>query len=126
MVTVDISQISGECNSWREALRSSRDEINGLKEKLQQAAGRNLSKEQLKDVEHYHNQFHIQLINIHDLKQLIKAHERKVNFEDASTKGQLSEATVAEHEKLFDEYQTLENTLKELHDEFGGFLSNMS
>lgn len=126
MVTVDISQISGECNSWREALRSSRDEINGLKEKLQQAAGHSLSKEQLKDVEHYHNQFHIQLINIHDLKQSIKSHDRKVSFEDASNKGQLSEATVAEHEKLFDEYQSLENTLKELREEFGNFISSAS
>jgi benzoyl-CoA reductase/2-hydroxyglutaryl-CoA dehydratase subunit BcrC/BadD/HgdB len=74
MVTVDISQLSGECNTWRDSLRSYREELNQFKKQLQHTAGKSLSKEQLHDVEHYHNQFHIQLINIHDLKHAIKHH----------------------------------------------------
>ncbi len=121
MVTVDISQISGECNTWRDSLRSSRDELNQFKQRLEQIAGKSLSKEQLQDVEHYHNQFHIQLINIHDLKQSIKSHDRKISFETAANSGQLSEETVAEHENLFDQFQTLTGTLQELKDQFNGF-----
>jgi len=126
MVTVDISQLSGECNTWRESLRSYRQDLNQLNKQLQQTAGQNLSKDLLHDVEHYHNQFHIQLINVHDLKQSIKAHDRRVQFETATNSGQITEDTIAEHEKLFDEYQSLDNTIKNLRDEFGYFVNRTS
>jgi SMC interacting uncharacterized protein involved in chromosome segregation len=114
MVTVDISQLSGECSTWRESLRSSRDELNGLKKQLQKTAGQNLSKDQLPDLEHLHNQFHIQLINVHDLKQT------------AANNGQLTEDTIAEHERLFEEFQSLESTIKNLREEFNDFANRTS
>ena len=122
MVQTDISQLSGECSTWRANLRSYREEFTQDKVRLQQAAGHTLPKDRLQDVEHLQNQFHIQLINIHDLKQAIKVHDRKVNFEMEANKGQLQEGTVAEHENLFEQYQSLENTLHELRSEFRGFL----
>ncbi len=90
MVQVDISHLSGECNTWRESLRGYRDEFSQDRVRLQQAVGQPLSKDQLQEVEHLHNQFHIQLINIHDLKQSIKIHERNISFE-GSGQGQLKE-----------------------------------
>jgi len=112
MVQADISQLSRECNTWRDALRAFRD---------QQLASRPLSKEDLTEVEHYHNQFHIQLINIHDLKQSIKNHERKVNFEIETHSGQLNDGTLNDHENLYDQYQSLEHRLLDLREEFNGF-----
>lgn len=126
MVTVDISQLSGECSTWRESLRSSRDELNGLKKQLQLSAGQQLPKDQLPDLEHLHNQFHIQLINVHDLKQSIKAHNRRVQFETAANNGQLTEDTIAEHERLFEEFQSLDHTIKNLREEFSDFVSRTS
>ena len=126
MVTVDISQLSGECSTWRESLRSSRNELNDLKKQLQQSATQNLSKDQLRNVEHLHNQFHIQLINVHDLKQSIKAHDRRVQFETVANSGQLSEDTIAEHERLYDEFQSLDGTLKNLREEFSDFVHRSS
>ena len=123
MVQADIAQLSGECGTWRETLRLYRDELTQHKTRLQQAAGQPLSKVQLQEVEHLHNQFHIQLINIHDLKQAIKLHDRKMGFDVSSNKGQLNEQTFAEHENLFDQYQTLDHTLQDLRDEFNQFLS---
>jgi hypothetical protein len=122
MVQTDISQLSGECSTWRIALRSYREEFTQDKVRLQQAAGHTLPKEKLQDVEHLQNQFHIQLINIHDLKQAIKAHDRKVSYETQSGNGQVHEETLAEHESLFDQYQSLDNTLQELRNEFKRFL----
>ena len=122
MVQTDISQLSGECSTWRAALRSYREEFTQDKVRLQQAAGHTLPKEKLQDVEHLQNQFHIQLINIHDLKQAIKAHDRRVSYEKDLNNGQVHEETLAEHENLFDQYQSLENTLQELRHEFKGFL----
>ncbi|MBK5272952.1 MAG: hypothetical protein JJE22_18280 [Bacteroidia bacterium] len=122
MVQVDISQLCGECNTWREDLRQLRDEFSKDKILLQQAVVPTLSKDQLQNVEHLHNQFHIQLINIHDLKQAIKVHERKLSFEKASNIGQLTDDVNADHESLFEQYENLKNTLSELRNEFGQFL----
>ncbi|HLF47255.1 MAG TPA: hypothetical protein VI548_12565 [Chitinophagaceae bacterium] len=126
MVQADISQLSGECNTWRDSLRSSRDEINQLKHRLEQVAGQLHSKEHLQEVEHYHNQFHIQLINVHDLKQSIKAHDRRINFELVAHSGQLNEATIAEHENLHDEYQTLNHTIQHIREKFDDFIQGAS
>jgi len=122
MVQADISQLSRECNGWRETLRSYRDEFTLFKKHLLEAAGHQLSKDQLQDVEHYHNQFHIQLINIHDLKQAIKTHDRKIGYEMREQNG-LNEETVADHENLFNQYQSLEHTLQEIREEFNEFLA---
>jgi len=123
MVQVDISQLCGECNAWREKLRSYREEISNDEAKLRQIAGQQLSKERLLDVEHLHNQFHIQLINIHDLKQSIKAHDRKMNFEKMAFNGNVNEDSYSRHESLSDEYNSLMNTLSGLREEFNQFLN---
>jgi len=123
MVQVETSQLTGECNSWREKLRQYREEFSKDKTKLQEAASRTLSKDQLQDVEHLHNQFHIQLINIHDLKHAIKTHEQKMNYEMNVNKEKLNGETMAEHENLLDQYQSLELTLQDLREEFDEFLS---
>jgi hypothetical protein len=121
MVQVETSQLIAECEAWRQTLRQYREEFTQDKTKLQLAASRSLSKDQLQEVEHLHNQFHIQLINIHDLKQAIKNHDRRIGFEVREQNG-LNEETVAEHENLFGQYQSLEHTLQELREEFDTFL----
>ncbi len=122
MVQVDISQLTGECSTWREQLRQYRDEFTNDETRLQQEANQPLSKSQLQDVEHLHNQFHIQLINIHDLKQAIKAHDRKMSFEKAAFNGSVNEDSLINHERLSNEYKDLENTLQNLRNEFSLFL----
>lgn len=126
MVQVETSQLTGECNSWREKLRQYRDEFSKDKTKLQDSASRTLSKDQLQQVEHLHNQFHIQLINIHDLKHAIKSHDQKVRYEINVNSGRLNNETMAEHENLLDQYQNLESMLLELRDEFDEYLSRTS
>ena len=99
MVQTDTSQLSGECSTWRQTLRSYREEFSQDKIRLQQAVSHTLHKDHLQDVEHLQNQFHIQLINIHDLKQAIKVHDRKVNYETETNKGLLNDETLAQHER---------------------------
>ena len=119
MVETDISQLSGECNTWRAALRNYRETFGQLKNQLQEVARDLHQQDSLKEVEHFHNQFHIQLINIHDLKQAIKTHEREVETESAQ--GRLSDTTYAKHEILNEEFQALERTLEKLKSDFSGF-----
>lgn len=122
MVTTDVAQLAGECNAWRDTLRSRRNEFTHLKVRLQEVAARQTHRDVLLEVEHLYNQFHIQLINIHDVKQSIKFHERKVQMETTSAEGQVSDETLAEHENLFDSFQHLEHTLQEVSEEFDHFV----
>jgi seryl-tRNA synthetase len=121
MVTTEVAQLSQECNAWRETLRSYRDEFGKLKQHLQKIAPHQSHKEDLLQLEHLDNQLHIQLINIHDLKQAIKNHDRKIHQELANNNGKVSDETLADHENLLDEYKSLESTLKEIKEEFNEF-----
>lgn len=125
MVTAEVGQLSGECNAWRDTLRSFRDEFASLKSQLQSAAGKQQNRDILLEVEHLDNQFHIQLINIHDLRHQIKAHQKKVELEKSQSKGHVSDDTLAAHENLFDEFQSLESRLQDLKDEFKTFVSHV-
>jgi hypothetical protein len=121
MVQTDISQLSSECQEWRQILRNYREEFQLSKKSLQEICKKTLSREQQVNIEHFDNQFHIQLINIHDLKQSIKSHERQIATE--SSGGDFSDNTFRAHEELLSEFLSLENALQELRSDFGNFIS---
>ena len=121
MVTTEVAQLSQECNAWRETLRSFRDEFHQMKQQLQEKAKGHTHKEDLLQVEHLDNQLHIQLINIHDLKQAIKQHDKKVLLEVAQNESGISESTLLDHERLFDSYTSLDNTLQDIRHEYDLF-----
>src|SRR6476620_10382448 len=108
MVQTDVSQLSSECKEWRQILRNYRDEFQLSKKSLQEICRKNLSKDHLMSIEHFDNQFHIQLINIHDLKQTIKTHDRKIEIESSS--GDVTDDTYKAHEELLNEFLGLENS----------------
>ncbi len=124
MVQTDLSQLTTECNEWLQILRNYREEFQTSKKALQEICRKNLSRNQLQDVEHFDNQFHIQLINIHDLKQSIKTHEKRVEQESASE--EMAEDNYTLHEELLNEFLGLESTLQELRNEFKTFISTTS
>ena len=79
MITATAPQeLLSECSEWREDLRHQREELNTLKNKLYQWAAGKTDQDLLKEIDHFHNQFHIQLINIHDVKHDIKEHMHQV------------------------------------------------
>lgn len=122
MVQTDISQLTSETSEWRQILRNYRDEFQECKKLLQNNSRQYFSREQLQNVEHFDNQFHIQLINIHDIKQEIKKHERQVQSE-LSQHEYISGDTFAQHEKLLDSFLYLENTLQQVRSEFRDFIN---
>jgi uncharacterized membrane protein YccC len=122
MVQTDVSQLSSEAAEWHQILRNYREEFQECKKALQEMCKQSLTKDQLQEVEHFGNQFHIQLINIHDLKHNIKGHERAVRHAADNA----SESTYSHHEELLDQFLTLENTLQELRTDFHKFISATS
>ena len=125
MVTTEIAQLSRECNAWRETLRSYRDEFGQLKNRLQDLAGHQTNRDVLLEIEHLDNQFHIQLINIHDLKRAIKNHQHRIDSEMADNQGQLTDETTTDHEIIYDNYLRLESTLQEIMQEFADFSNHL-
>lgn len=118
MVQTDVSQLSAECADWRQILRNYREEFHGCEKVLVEMCRRSLSKDHLTQVEHFQNQFDIQLRNVHDLKQTIKVHEKKVQQEN------VGEEVYAEHERLLSDFLSLENMLQELREDFRSFIND--
>ena len=124
VTTTDVAQLTRECNAWRETLRSYRDDFGQLKHRLQGLAARQTHKDVLLEIEHLDNQFHIQLINIHDLKKAIKTHQHRIDTEMARN-ATLTDETATDHEILFDDYSRLENTLQQIIHEFEDFSNHL-
>ncbi len=120
VTTTEVGQLAGECNLWLDTLRSFRNRFNNFKTILQDIVRDQTQRDILLEVEHLQNQFHIQLINIHDLKQSVKRHMARINYE-RSTQGHISDDVLARHEYLYDEYQHLETTLHIISREFERF-----
>jgi len=121
MVQTDLAQLTSETTEWRQILRNYREEFQECKKLLQDSA-RDTAKEQLATLDHFDNQFHIQLINIHDLKQAIKQHERRIELERTDQQ-QTSNGVFSEHERLLDSFLVLENSLQQLRMEFRDFIN---
>lgn len=124
MVTAELSQLSAECSTWRASLRQSREDLSSFSNKLQEIASKPLSKPVLQDIEHYQNQFRIQLLNVHNLKQAVKEHERVADWE-LQKESSNSSSVWSTHEDLYQKYQSLNLTLQSLADEFNQFASQV-
>ncbi len=123
VTTIPVGQLSGECTLWRDTLRSFRNKFLHHKAVLPQIATDQTLHDVLLEIEHLDNQLHIQLINIHDLKQAIKKHMQKIVFERTHNNGVISDDILARHEYLYDEYQRLETTLHIINREFERFVN---
>src|SRR4051812_706272 len=109
MVTATaVGQLSGECTLWRDTLRTFKNKFLKNKTILMGMAPHQQSRDVLVEIEHLDNQFHIQLINIHDLKHAIKRHMQRIVFERSTMDDHISDEVMARHEYLYDEYQSLE------------------
>ncbi|MBL7754773.1 MAG: hypothetical protein JNM44_09865 [Chitinophagaceae bacterium] len=63
-----------EGQQWYDQLVALRDKLNLFKTELYQFAPGKTDKDVLMGIEHFHNQFHIQLINVHDFKHELRHH----------------------------------------------------
>ena len=126
LTTTAVGQLSGECALWRDTLRNFKGKFLKNKTTLVGIAPHQHFRDILIEIEHLDNQFHIQLINIHDLKHAIKRHEDRITAERASGRGQVSDEVFARHEYLYDEFQRLEPTLHIILREFDRFIVHLS
>jgi hypothetical protein len=122
VTTTEVGQLSDECTLWIDTLKSFKQKFIDHRNLLQHHSAEQTQHDVLLEIEHLYNQFHIQLINIHDLKQAIKRHTQNISYERARHNGHLSDDVLAKHEYLFDEYHRLETTLHIISREFERFV----
>lgn len=120
--TTEVGQLASECTLWIDTLKSFKQQFTNHKNLLQQHSAEQTQHDVLLEVEHLHNQFHIQLINIHDLKQAVKRHMQDMSYERSKNTGTFSDDVLAKHEYLYDEFQRLEATLNIISREFDRFV----
>lgn len=122
MVQPDLSQLNQDCQTWIEKLRNSRSEIHDLRSKLQELMISPLAKSSLPEVEHYDNQFDIQLSNINHLKHAIRDHLKQSGWDENLDNGQLLQHILTIHESLDDQCAQLGDTILKLKDDFNAFI----
>ena len=122
VTTTEVGQLAGECTLWLDTLRAFRNKFQNHKVLLLNVAANQTQRDVLLEIEHLDNQFHIQLINIHDLKQAIKKHMQRIGHERIHNNGHISDDVLARHEYLYDEYQRLDTTLHIISREFERFM----
>ena len=121
MVQTDHSQLNQDCRFWIGQLRNSRSEINDLRSMLQKLMSSPLAKSSLPEVEHYNNQFYLQLSNINDLKHAIRDHLKQSGWQENMEHDQPLQRVLTIHESLDDQCAHLVDAIGKLKDSFYAF-----
>ena len=122
MTRVSITHMSNAHNGWLRSLDFYKQEIKILKGLLTEIAKKNTSAPVMKEVEHFENQFRIQLENIAKL-----AHDIKGNLTDAGKQAHASGAgyidgiLLSTHTALGEKYIVEEKIVNELRHSFQQF-----
>ena len=114
LVETQQQQLLDEAKEWISALITYIANINELKNKLYKWVPGKSDHDDLVQIERYHNQFHIQQINLHDLKHSLRLHMQECKLSPDADH-------VAKHQQLEEQYDFLVNDLDQLKADFIAF-----
>lgn len=117
LVETQQQQLLDEAKRWISHLRTYIENINESKNKLYKWVPGKSDYNVLVQIERYHNQFHIQLINLHDLKHSIKLHIKDIQLNPDADHAE-------QHQQLEEQYDFLTKDLDHLHTDFTAFISD--
>jgi len=122
MHKTSITHLTNEHNDWLRALGFYKDELNILTERLQEIASKNNGNNIGPVIEHYENQFEIQLSNLSRLVHAINKNLEDIGVEvKDDTAGYVDTVLMEQHYKLKDRVVTEEKTINELRHTFNRF-----
>lgn len=116
-----VTHLSNEHNDWLRSLDFYKQELNILKERLTEIAGKNTGEEAEKGFDHYENQLKIQVTNIDTLRHNINENLSKLAQESKEALGHVDKDLISNHDAFRDKVITLENDVNELRHEFNKF-----
>lgn len=109
--------------AWLKSIAFYEDEIEILKQRLLEVAGKNTRLEVMTQVEHFQNQFIIQRNNMDGLKHRIRGHDLLVSQDARQHSGKMDTANAAVHNSVKEDFNRTEEIINELRKEFNQFLS---
>lgn len=119
---VSVSHMNNAHSDWLRALHFYKDELKVLSSRLTEVATKNTGKEVMVEVEHFENQFRIQLDNIHTLAHEIKANVGLVALEaKANSAGYIDGILFTRHNELSTKFFMEEKIINELRHSFNQF-----
>ena len=122
MHKTSITHLNNEHNDWLRALEFYKTELNILKGRLQEIASKNTGHATGPIIEHYQNQFEIQLNNLSKLVHAINKNLNDISIEVKQNGGGYVDILLIEqHYKLKEMFITEEKTLNELRHTFNRF-----
>ena len=124
MNRISITHISNRHNDWLRGLSFYTGEINVLKNRLTELAGKNTGHDMLQMVEHYENQLIIHADQIKLLEHDINEHIGQLTNEATELKaGYIDGGLLLSHEQLEKRYMEEETMINQLRQEFNRFAS---
>jgi hypothetical protein len=108
---------------WLNRLRFYKEEIEILKERLEEIASKNSNEDVLAKVEHFQNQFIVQRNNIDELAHSIKMNEAKLMDEVEKNPVASDHRTTEYHQKENEFITYFETNFAKLRDDFNQFIS---
>lgn len=117
-----VSHITSEHREWLRGIEFYNIEIDILKKRLAEISQDYTDSNVKAQVEHFQNQFIVQINNLEELKSAIKKHENHMDNDSESHAQHLTKETLNEHELVRDRYFSLEKVINELRHEFNKFL----
>ena len=125
MKKTNIAHVSNEHSYWLRSLNFYKTEISILKGILTEIAGKNSGTDVMKEVDHFENQFNIQIINIDRLSHNIHVVLNKISeATQQSNAGYIDTALAEEHQALQDKYESEVRVITDIINSFRKFASN--
>jgi hypothetical protein len=125
MKKISITHINNRHNDWLRATSFYQQEIEILKKRLTEIAGKNTNADMLPQVEHYENQFKVQADQLDRLNHDIEAYVATLAREASDSKAGYVEADLLKQHELLDErYQQEATIVNDLRHEFNRFATH--
>jgi hypothetical protein len=122
MHKVSISYFNNSHTDWLRALDFYKHELGVLKNRLTEVAGKNTAPEVMKEVEHFENQFKVQVDNIDRLKHNINSNLSATGKELQANKAPyIDPSLLSEHNKLDAMFHMEEKIVNGLRQQFNRF-----
>ena len=122
MDKISITHVRNTHGDWLRGLEFYKQELDILKKRLTEIAGKNTGSEVAKNVEHFENQFKVQVNNIDRLRHDINLNIQSIAVQAESSKaGYIDNILLARHNALRVQYEVEEKAIRELRAEFMRF-----
>lgn len=118
-----IYELHHENQEWLKKLSFYKDELKVFQKRIDEIAPLNTSKDFQAMVDHYQNQFFIQLDRINRLKHEIKSDEKTIEESVSHNSVAVDHRSMPDHETQREKVERFEEIFSSLKEEFNTFLS---